>query len=225
MAANRPLQDGIQGAMSEIQAKLLDKLRAKVAREARAEPDGPDPRDARIAQLEEDLEAERNNAADLRKTIDEQRFRNEILEQSYSKQLEDARARAAKAEAALEAANARARELETARDTLAAEREKSQNTPDRMTARERGAVSFDPVAHGRSAPLRPPGASSAAGDDGPSIDDLLAADSAVDPHDRANARVVTNGPSASVELEDTVEDMLSLDEVFSGKDRDDSDDA
>jgi len=211
--------------MSEIQAKLLDKLRAKVVRDDRAVPEEPDPRDARIVQLEEDLEAERANAADLRKTIDEQRFRNEILEQSYSKQLEDARARAAKAEAGLEAANARVRELETERDTLTAERSKSQSARSQMNEREPGLPSIAPAS---ARPARPPRSTPrdfAPSDDGPSIDDLLAADSAVDPHDRVNARLVTNGPSAPVDLDDAVEDMLSIDEVFSGKDRDDSDDA
>jgi len=209
--------------MSEIQAKLLDKLRAKVVRDDRAVPEEPDPRDARIVQLEEDLEAERTNAADLRKTIDEQRFRNEILEQSYSKQLEDARARAAKAEAALDAVNARVRELETERDTLAAERNTSQSARSQVTEREPSLPSVAPASDRPAGPPRSTPRDFAPSDDGPSIDDLLAADSAVDPRDRGSARLVTNGPSAPVDLDDTVADMLSIDEVFSGKDRDDAD--
>ena len=52
-------------------------------------------RDAKIAELEKALAEERQNCATLRETIDSLRFKTEVLEKSYAKQLADSRARLA----------------------------------------------------------------------------------------------------------------------------------
>ena len=58
-------------------------------------------RDAKIADLERQLAEERANAATLREASDSLRFKTEILEKSYAKQLADTRAKLAGAEGAL----------------------------------------------------------------------------------------------------------------------------
>ncbi len=58
-------------------------------------------REAKIAELERQLADERANAAKLREESDGFRFKIEILEKSYAKQLADTRAKLATAEAAL----------------------------------------------------------------------------------------------------------------------------
>jgi hypothetical protein len=58
-------------------------------------------RDARIAELERQLAEERANAATLREESDGFRFKTEILEKSYAKQLADTRAKLAAAEQAV----------------------------------------------------------------------------------------------------------------------------
>lgn len=55
-------------------------------------------RDAKIAELERQLAEERANAATLREESDGFRFKTEILEKSYAKQLADTRAKLAAAE-------------------------------------------------------------------------------------------------------------------------------
>ena len=58
-------------------------------------------RDAKIAELERQLAEERANAATLREESDGFRFKTEILEKSYAKQLADTRAKLAAAEKAI----------------------------------------------------------------------------------------------------------------------------
>lgn len=206
--------------MSEIHSKLLDKLRAKVPKTERIEADGPNERDETIARLERDLEAERDNAAELRKKIDEQYFRIEVLEQSYSKQLDDTRARAEKAEAALEAEQAHASELEILRDTLTLERDAARKELDQMTRRERMGLSLATSA----APADGFSIGRPAGDGADrevSIDEMLAEVSVVDSRDQADGRPAFNGPSAAeatADDEPAHEDMLSPDLVFNDED-------
>src|SRR5881394_1941608 len=57
-------------------------------------------RDARLAELERQLAEERANTATLREESDGFRFKTEILEKSYAKQLADTRAKLAAAEQA-----------------------------------------------------------------------------------------------------------------------------
>jgi len=55
----------------------------------------PDERDERIKRLERTLDEERRTLAELRETLESTRFKAEILEKSYAKQLADARERIA----------------------------------------------------------------------------------------------------------------------------------
>jgi hypothetical protein len=79
------------------------------AREAEAR------RDARIEQLERTLADEREHSASLRSSVNELRFQMDILEKSYAKQLEDARARADAADQRADDQQARIAELDGAR--------------------------------------------------------------------------------------------------------------
>ena len=75
-------------------------------------PAAPDERDAVIERLERAIAQEREHSATLRRSLDELRFRTEILEKSYSKQLEDARQRGETAERELEEKKAELAALE-----------------------------------------------------------------------------------------------------------------
>jgi hypothetical protein len=59
---------------------------------------GPRERDGAIERLERAAAAERQNATALRKAAEELRFKLDVLEKGYAKQLADARARAERAE-------------------------------------------------------------------------------------------------------------------------------
>lgn len=71
-------------------------------------------RDAKIAELERQLAEERANAATLRQESDGFRFKTEILEKSYAKQLADTRAKLAAVEKA--AAEQKAHQVEYGAD-------------------------------------------------------------------------------------------------------------
>jgi DNA repair exonuclease SbcCD ATPase subunit len=58
----------------------------------------PDPRDATIARLERELADERQHSAGLRTTLDQLRFKTEVLEKSSAKQLADAKLRTGSAD-------------------------------------------------------------------------------------------------------------------------------
>ena len=73
----------------------------------------PDERDATIERLERAIAAEREHAATLRKTVEELRFRADILETSYTKQLDDAWLRSETAERELADQQAQMAALET----------------------------------------------------------------------------------------------------------------
>jgi len=209
------------GAVADMQSTLLRKLRETIARVERDASDGPDARDEKIATLERKLEAERENAAALRKTIDEQCFQIETLDRSYAKQLDDTRQRAKKAEEALANEKARACELEATMTKLTHERDEVRKELDYVTRRERVSLSFGPSAtpntrQDRSfAPVPDP-------DEGLSIDEMLAEANVVDPKDQANRRRPSGHSDAPVSTEDEnpLEDMLSPDLVFTGKDAD-----
>lgn len=76
----------------------------------------PDERDATIERLQRAVSEERQRSAEMRSTIDDLRFRIEILEKSYSKQLADARARTSEAEHRLAEQNDRLAEANAARE-------------------------------------------------------------------------------------------------------------
>lgn len=75
-------------------------------------PAAPDERDAIIERLERAIAQEREHSATLRKDLEERRFKTEILEKSYCKQLEDARNRGETAERELEEKTAEMAALE-----------------------------------------------------------------------------------------------------------------
>lgn len=75
-----------------------------------------DERDATIERLERAIAEEREHSAVLRKTAEELRFKAEILETSYAKQLEDARLRSETAERDLADQQAQIAALETAHE-------------------------------------------------------------------------------------------------------------
>ena len=75
-----------------------------------------DERDATIERLERGIAEERQHTAMLRKTAEELRFKAEILETSYAKQLEDARLRSETAERELADQQAQIAALEAAHE-------------------------------------------------------------------------------------------------------------
>lgn len=81
-----------------------------------APPSAPDDRDATIERLERAIAEESQHTAKLRKAAEESRFKAEILEKSYAKQLKDARLRSEVAERELADLKARMAELETAHE-------------------------------------------------------------------------------------------------------------
>ena len=99
--------------ISKIKDKI-DRLKA-----TRAEPPTVDERDELIAKLNDQLTDEREAVLELRREIDELRFRNETLETSYAKQLDDARASQAEAEAALAELQGELDEVGNGEDILA----------------------------------------------------------------------------------------------------------
>jgi len=82
-----------------------------------AAPSGEgDERDQRIAELERAIDEERAHSAGLRASVQDLKFKLEILEKSYSKQLADARHGCESAEQALSQQHVRNAELDQARE-------------------------------------------------------------------------------------------------------------
>ena len=77
---------------------------------------GPKVDDSAIERLERELAEERDNSARLLSEIRELKFKTEILERSYAKQLQDARVRAESAEKALNDQRTRNAELDSLRN-------------------------------------------------------------------------------------------------------------
>jgi chromosome segregation ATPase len=78
--------------------------------------DSPKVDDSAIARLEREIAEERDNSARLLSEIRELKFKTEILERSYAKQLQDARVRAESAEKALNDQRTRNAELDSLRN-------------------------------------------------------------------------------------------------------------
>ena len=78
----------------------------------RGTPEAADERDTIIADLERAVAAERQHTAALRQAADDLRFKVEVLERSYGKQLDDARQRWEAAEGEVAALQAQIAELE-----------------------------------------------------------------------------------------------------------------
>jgi chromosome segregation ATPase len=107
-----------QTAEKTVRREPADKAPRRDAAPAPA-PSVPDERDAAIARLERTLVEERQIAAQLRDENDALRFKGDVLEKSYSKQLADARQRNDALQKELDAHKSRFAELGTgAEDTL-----------------------------------------------------------------------------------------------------------
>jgi hypothetical protein len=107
----------------------IDSKRA--AREAEAR------HDARIEQLERTLADEREHSASLRSSVNELRFQIEILEKSYAKQLEDARARADAADQRADEQQVRIAELDGARQDAIQLLTEAKTEIDRLSNRQK----------------------------------------------------------------------------------------
>jgi hypothetical protein len=99
----------------------------RAAQAARAE------RDAEIERLNRAVAEERQHSAELRQSVDELRFKMDILERSYSKQLADTRALRESAEAKRDEIGVRAAELDAARSDAIELLEAAKTELDRLT--------------------------------------------------------------------------------------------
>lgn len=97
---------------------MNDEQRVSSNDTASAAPSISDECEAQVERLERDLAEEREHSAILRATIEELRFRADILERSYSKQLADARQHGEAAERESAELRARLAEIETAHEDV-----------------------------------------------------------------------------------------------------------
>jgi septal ring factor EnvC (AmiA/AmiB activator) len=97
-------------------------------------PPPPDERDAIIERLERTVADERQNSAKLRNTVEDLRFKTDILEKSYAKQLADARLRSAAAEQQFADQQARLIALETSREETVRRLSETRAELERVTA-------------------------------------------------------------------------------------------
>jgi chromosome segregation ATPase len=100
----------------------------------RGAPSVPDERDATIERLERTIAEERQNSAKLRNTLEDLRFKADILEKSYAKQLADARLRTAAAEQQLADQQARLTALEASREETTRQLNETRAELERATA-------------------------------------------------------------------------------------------
>lgn len=169
-------------------------------------------RDARIERLERALAEEREHSAELRRAADELRFKNEVLEKSYSKQLEDARLLVESAEQSRAGLAARVAELDAARLDSIELLEQAKTEIDRLTAernqrRRRQTSPSGPVGDREAEDLD-------FDPDDCSIDDLMDDDSwlrRAGPGDDTGTEEVAAGPA---EAPEPGGDMIDPDLVF-----------
>jgi len=185
--------------------------------------DAADESDAALQRLERAFAAERQNAAALRQTVEELRFKIDVLGKGYEKQLGDARARAEKAER-------EAAELRERWDALGAD---ANEALERLTAaqaelaavnaerdRWRDAATGKGAAPGRAA-IAPVSA-----DTGLTINNLMAEIATLREASTAPERPASWGAALAAETQDEAasEPMLAPELVFT-KDADDDDNA
>lgn len=89
--------------------------------------------EAKLLELERAVIDERRHSAELRGTVDELRFKLEILEKSYAKQLDDAKRRFETAEQKTDAQRGRIAELDAARQDAIALLSETRVELDRLT--------------------------------------------------------------------------------------------
>lgn len=90
--------------------------------------------EAKLVELERAVADERKHSAELRGTVNELRFKLEILEKSYAKQLEDAKRRFETAEQTTDIQRSRIAELDAARQDAIALLTETRVELDRLTA-------------------------------------------------------------------------------------------
>jgi hypothetical protein len=131
-----------------------------------------DPRDARIEHLEQALAEEQQRSAELQGETNELKFRTEVLDKSYAKQLQDARQRAEQTEQSLTACRARLSELDELQGQAAKSIADTRSELECVTAeRDRLRRALDPQYSPRSGTGR--GSALAASVESISIDDML----------------------------------------------------
>ena len=177
-------------------------------------------RDAKIAELERQLAEERQNAATLREAGDALRFKTEILEKSYAKQLADTRAKLAAAEQAMAAQKAQQIEYgadheETVRLLKEARAELNQLKLERDQLR----------AQAKRSGWTEPGAAADTSQTGEGTINQLMAGADWLPKKGAAPAAGSNLTASVAAPEDApVEDMLAPELVFTKKDKDKDDD-
>jgi DNA repair exonuclease SbcCD ATPase subunit len=196
--------------------RIRDQLRLGRKTESDALPE-PDPRDAKIERLERELTAEQEHTAKLRSNVDELHFKIEILEKSYSKQLQDARQRAEQAEQGLAEQKARVGEIDGAKQTTAQSLSEAKAELERVTAeRDRLRRALDPATPRHPDPCAPDDAGLRP--EALSIDEILEDALWAREQQKINkARGAAHGRETESQ-EGPVEDMLAPDAVFAPKD-------
>jgi septal ring factor EnvC (AmiA/AmiB activator) len=164
----------------------------------------PDPRDAVIARLERELAEERQNSAGLRASLEQLRFKSEILEKSSTKQLADAKAKSRLGDRRVEELQQRLEAAETGRA------EDQRLLAETRAALEQARIDRERRQIGRGAHAR-------AADEAPaSIDDLLSNTSAF----RIRRKALEDA-QVRAQLEAPLEEMIPPNLVFTVDDAED----
>ncbi len=186
--------------MSDTPLKYLQMLKKKAA--SPEESNAPDERDRTIERLERELAEEAEHTTDLRKAVDELRFKIKTLEKSYVTQLEDAKQRIAYTELTLEEEKAKSASVQQERDDLQEALDEAGARIERLTAGADLVTSMNTR----------PGAVTRAAEDETSIDKILADSSIAGDSEKAAQK-----EHAIDEPEEPAEDMLPPDLVFAAK--------
>jgi DNA repair exonuclease SbcCD ATPase subunit len=214
-------QLGLSGKLKDplgLAGKLKDQISLAVKPKG-DEPPGPDERELKIEQLERAIDEEREHSTTLRKTIEELRFKAEILERSYSKQLDDARQRTQTAESALAELRAQLAEFQGA-DKDATQLLSEARAELAKVAAERDRLRKSISSGSSGLPEVTPAADSASAlpkSDQMSIDELLEDALWAREQEKINQERRGIEPKASRAEESLIEEMIPADLVFSGK--------
>jgi len=173
----------------------------------------PDERDERIRRLERTLDEERRTLAELRETLESTRFKAEILEKSYAKQLADARERIASLEKTVAEEQRKSAALSSDLESASGELKNARSEVEYFS--EDKGVPRHPAVRARSGAARRHENHISSGN---TINALISTDGWED-------EATGSGPSRRVldqvaAPQESSEDMLSPDLVFTSKDRD-----
>jgi len=185
-----------------------------------AAPSASDARDATIEQLERTLADERQNSAALRSTIEGLNFKIKMLEQGYSKQLEDARLRTEAAEREVADHQARMTSLDTAHEDAMQLLTKAQAELDSLTAARSPSRKQPTSTDGSRIEAMAHDSPESEGQENLSIDELM------DDQSWARKRLAKDNAKAELEAEEDVgqesplEEMITPDWLYARKDAD-----